>query len=318
MNFTQLTVFREVMETGSISQTAKNLGRTQPAISLALKNLERSLGLSLFERRGRRLVPVPEAQYLLAEATMVLDRLSTVSRTMKGLRSAETGRLNVAAMPGPSAYIFPRFISQNIAPDDRFQTTISSRSSPQIRELASTQSIDFGFADFDEPEGKQPQYNSEIISSDCFCALHRDHPLAQNETVTIADLDGQSIGTLHGNHPFPRKLAHVFEQENASFETHIAAQFFLPLIPFISLGHCCAIVDPLTVVTERELDISSGHIVFIPFDAPIRYEYATLTPRHRPLSQLATRVKDSWMESLFTIINDIGARAALGHPSTGT
>ncbi len=58
MNFTQLTVFREVMDSGSISQTAKKLGRTQPAISLAIKNLERSLGLSLFERRGRQLVPV--------------------------------------------------------------------------------------------------------------------------------------------------------------------------------------------------------------------------------------------------------------------
>ena len=50
MNFTQLTVFREVMESGSISQTARKLGRTQPAISLAIKTLEKSLGLSLFDR----------------------------------------------------------------------------------------------------------------------------------------------------------------------------------------------------------------------------------------------------------------------------
>ncbi len=312
MNFTQLTVFREVMESGSISQTAKKLGRTQPAISLAIKNLERSLGLSLFERHGRRLVPVPEAQYLLAEATMVLDRLSTVSGTMKGLRSAETGSLNVAAMPGPSAYVFPTFISNNIGADTSFQTTISSRSSPQIRELASTQSIDFGFADFEEPEGKLPQYHSEIISSNCFCALHRDHVLAQNDTVNISDLGSRPIGTLHGNHPFPRKLAQAFAQEGAPFHSHIAAQFFLPLIPFISLGHCCAIVDPLTVVTERELDVSSGQVVFVPFDAPVRYEFATLTPLHRPLSQLAKRVKNSWMESLFTMIDDIGAKPAVG------
>ncbi|MEM9585480.1 MAG: LysR family transcriptional regulator [Pseudomonadota bacterium] len=311
MNFNQLTVFREVMESGSISQTAKKLGRTQPAISLALKNLERSLGLSLFERRGRQLVPVPEAQYLLAEAAMVLDRLSTVSDTMRELRSAETGSLNVAVMPGPSTYIFPRFISQNVGPDASFQTTISSRSSSQIRELASTQSIDFGFADFEEPEGKLPQYNSETISADCFCVVHRDHALAGNETVSIADLDGQSIGTLHANHPFPRKLERAFEQANASFQSHIVTQFFQPLIPFISLGHCCAIVDPLTVVTERELDISRGQIVFIPFAAPVRYEYAILTPLYRPLSRLAMRVKDNWMETLFTMIDEIGARVEL-------
>lgn len=311
MNFTQLTVFREVMETGSISQTAKKLGRTQPAISLAIKKLERSFGLPLFERRGRRLVPVPEAQYLLAEAATVLDRLSTVMDTMKGLRSAETGSLNVAAMPGPSAYIFPQFISKKIGADASFKTTISSRSSPQIRELASTQSIDFGFADFDEPNGMLPQYHSEIMSADCFCALHHNHPLAQNESVTIADLDGQAIATLQGNHPFPRRLIQAFQQENASFESNISGQFFLPLIPFISLGHCSAIVDPLTVVTEKELNIAGGQVVFVPFDAPIRYEYATLTPSQRPPSQLATRVKDEWMESLFTMLNDMEARPAV-------
>ncbi|WP_334068076.1 LysR family transcriptional regulator [Nereida ignava] len=307
MNFTQLTVFCDVMESGSISQTAKKLGRTQPAISLAIKNLERSLGLSLFERHGRRLVPVPEARYLLAEATEVLNRLSTVSGTMKGLKAGQTGSLNVAAMPGPSSYIFPRFISQNISPDASFQTTISSRSSLQIRELASTQSIDFGFADFDEPAGKLPQYHSETMSSDCFCILHRDHALAQRETVTVADLDGQSIGTLHGNHPFPRKLTRAFAQENAAFKSYITTQYFQQLIPFIRLGHCCAIVDPLTVVTERELDTADGQVVFVPVDAPVRYEYATLTPLHRPLSQLAARVKNSWIESLFAMIDGIGA-----------
>jgi len=237
---------------------------------------------------------------------------------MKGLKSAQAGSLNVAAMPGPSAYVFPRFISQSVSPDASFQTTISSRSSPQIRELASIQSIDFGFADFDEPEGKLPQYHSETMSSDCFCVLHRDHALAQNETVTVAELDGQSIGMLQGNHPFPRKLRRAFEQEGASFETHIAAQFFQPLIPFISLGHCCAIVDPLTVVTERELDISGGQVVFVPFDAPVRYEYATLTPLHRPLSQLAARVKDSWLETLFTMIDEIGAHPKIGDASNCT
>lgn len=317
MNFTQLTVFREVMESGSISQTAKKLGRTQPAISLAIKNLERSLGLSLFERRGRRLVPVPEAQYLLAEATMVLDRLATVSGTMKGLKSAEAGSLSVAAMPGPSAYIFPTFISRNVGSDASFQTTIASRSSPQIRELASTQSIDFGFADFDEPEGKLPQYDSEIVSADCFCALHRDHELAGKTSVTIADLSGQSIGTLQGNHPFPRTLERAFQREGAAFTSNIAAQFFLPLIPFISLGHCCAIVDPLTVATERALDIAGGQVVFVPFDAQVRYEYATLTPLHRPPSQLATRVKTRWMESLFAMLDEMGAKPALGDVSVG-
>ena len=64
MNLTQLRVFCEIMKSGSISKTANTLGRTQPAVSLAVKNLEQTLGFKLFERQGRQLVPVPEAAYL--------------------------------------------------------------------------------------------------------------------------------------------------------------------------------------------------------------------------------------------------------------
>lgn len=307
MNITQLTVFCEVMDNGSISQTAKKLGRTQPAISLNIKSLEASLGMALFERRGRRLIPVPEAHYLMVEATEILGRLATVSGTMKELKSAEAGSLTVAAMPGPSAFIFPRFISENVGNNAGFKTTIASRSSPQIRELASTQSIDFGFADFDEPVGRLPQYTAEIISANCYCALHRDHPLASQDSVKITDLEGEPIGTLQGDHPLPRKLAHAFQNEGITFTSKIAAQFFFPLIPFISAGHCCAVIDPLTVVTERELNIAKGQITFLPFDAPIRYEYATLTPSLRPPSQLAIQVKNNWTRTLFTMLDEMGA-----------
>ena len=311
MNLMHLTVFREVMETGSISQAARQLGRTQPAISLAIKGLEKSLDQTLFERRGRRLVPVPEAQYLLVEAKGILDRMTTVSETMKSLRSAQTGSLNIAAMPGPSAYIFPKFVSENVEINPRFQTTITSRSSPQIRELASTQSIDFGFADFHPPTGKEQRYSAEIVRANCFCAVPRDHALAQKKIVTISDLDNVPIGTLHDDHPMPRRLAQLFQQEGATLKSNIAGQFFLPIIPFIGLGHCCSIVDPLTVVTERELKISQGKVVFIPFDAPMRYEYATLTPAYRPTSKHAARVKDAWMSSLINMLEEIDADPAV-------
>ncbi|MEO0403107.1 MAG: LysR family transcriptional regulator [Pseudomonadota bacterium] len=315
MNLTQLTVFRDVMDSGSISQTARKLGRTQPAISLAIKNLEKSLGMALFERRGRQLIPVPEAQYLMVEAAEILDRLATVSGTMKELKSAESGSLHIAAMPGPSAFIFPRFISENVSSDATFQTTIASRSTAQIRELASTQSIDFGFADFDDPVKPSAQYGVDIISADCFCALHRDHPLAARSQITVGDLDGIPIGTLTGDHPMSRKLERAFQNDGAQFVSNISAQFFLPLIPFISAGHCVAIMDPLTVVTEREMNIAKGQIVFVPFFALLRYEYAILTPSLRPPSQLAIRIKDKWLNALFDMLDDIGAAPHIRDPS---
>ncbi|NVO55851.1 LysR family transcriptional regulator [Rhodobacteraceae bacterium B1Z28] len=307
MNLIQLTVFREVMETGSISQTAKKLNRTQPAISLAIKNLEKSLGLTLFERKGRRLVPVPEAHYLLAETTGILDRLSTISSTMDGMLKGNSGSLNIATMPGPSAFLFPRYISSSIGENPDIRITLSTRSSPQIMELAGTQNIDFGFADFEHPTGRQPQFSAEIISAECFCALDREHPLAARKSVMISDLDGAPMGGLHATHPFQRKVRREFQMAGAHYNPTVTCQYFLPLIPFVSSGQCCTIVDPLTVATERELNTSGGKVVFIPFRDPLRYEYAMLKPTHRPPSQLALKILAGWTAEVLQKLNEIGA-----------
>ncbi|WP_372574269.1 LysR family transcriptional regulator [Ruegeria jejuensis] len=307
MNLTQLTVFREVMETGSISQTAKKLNRTQPAISLALKNLEKTLGLPLFERKGRRLVPVPEAHYLLAETTGILDRLATISNTMEGLIKGHSGSLNIATMPGPSTFLFPRFISQSVGENPEIRITLSTRSSPQIMELAGSQNIDFGFADFEHSAGKAPQYSAELIRADCFCAIDIEHPLASKQSISISELDGVPMGGLHSTHPFQRKIRKEFQDASANYNPTVTCQFFLPLIPFVSSGQCCTIVDPLTVATERELNPSNGKVVFVPFDNPLRYEYAILEPDHRPPSQLALKIRAGWKAEVLKMLKELKA-----------
>ncbi|CUJ90996.1 Galactose-binding protein regulator [Ruegeria denitrificans] len=307
MNLTQLSVFREVMESGSISQTAKKLNRTQPAISLALKNLEKSLGLTLFERRGRRLVPVPEAHYLLAETAGILDRLATISSTMEGLIKGHSGSLNIATMPGPSAFLFPRFISQSLGENPDIQITLSSRSSPQIIELAGTQNIDFGFADFEHSAGRKAQYSAELIKADCFCAIDCDHPLASRDSIAISDLSGMPMGGLYATHPFQRKIRQEFQNVSAIYDPTVTCQYFLPLIPFVSSGQCSTIVDPLTVATEREMNLSNGKVVFIPLVNPLRYEYAILEPAHRPPSQLALKIKAGWKAEVLKMLEEVKA-----------
>ena len=112
MNLQQLAVFREVMETGSVSAAARNLGRTQPAISASLKALEANLGMELFEREGRKLVPVPEAHYLLSEAAEILTRVTATEMNLVGMRNRSKGSLRIVAMPGPSVYLLPDFVSR--------------------------------------------------------------------------------------------------------------------------------------------------------------------------------------------------------------
>lgn len=311
MNLHQLAAFREVMRSSSISQAARKLGRTQPAVSLAIKNLEESLDCTLFERQGRRMIPVPEAYYLLSEASEILERLSSVSRTMKSLRDAEAGSLVVAAMPGPSTYLFPRFISDAIGDNPNIRVSMSSRSSPQIQELTRSQRIDFGFADRPHGDIQHDQYQAETISADCFCALSQDHPLAAQESVSVEDLDGEPMGSLYSDTTFFQQTNAAFAERGAEFNVRVDSFVFIPLLQFIGAGQCLAIVDPLAAVTDKEIAISGGKVTFRPIVPALRYEYQILSPMHRPLSQLAVKLREGWKEEVLKLLERIGANPKL-------
>ena len=89
MNLIQMLTFETVMTSASLSDAAKKLGRTQPAVSASIKALEDQLGLQLFERRGRKLIPVPEAQYLLTESKAILSQVNQVRQTMRSLSGGQ-------------------------------------------------------------------------------------------------------------------------------------------------------------------------------------------------------------------------------------
>jgi len=306
MKLTQLRVFSEIMKSGSISKTATSLNRTQPAISLALKNLEEDLGFKLFERQGRQLVAVPEAFYLLKETNTILDRVSTVQRTMNSLQNAQTGSLKVASMPGPAAYLFPNFISQAIGEDNEIEISLFANSSTQIHELASTQSIDFGFADLGDISKNTQQYSTEIITANCFCALPSTHPLAINDEISISQLDNLPMGGLQGNHILTQKVINLFEKQHCTFNTIVHSQTNLSLLPFINANKCLVIVDPLTAVTENKTN-TTNDVIFRPLKETIRYDYVVLIPSYRPLSQLATKIKNEWINELIFLLNEIDA-----------
>lgn len=311
MNMSQITVFRAVMTSASLSEAARKLGRTQPAVSLAIKALEEDLGMNLFERQSRQLVPVPEAHYLLAETEDILSRVSTVSRTMRSFADGSAGALKVSTFPGVSGYLFPQFIAEFVADMKDVEVTLTSRSSEQIAEFVRSQSIDFGFCDAPAlADAHQSQITSEVISGDCFVAMSKTHPLAKKRKIDLPDLAGQSFAALQAGHTHQHNIAEVFGEAGVANDVAIESQTFTPLLQFVMLSRRVAIVDPLTIINERQLPTTNKAVVFRRLDFNLRYRYAVLSPRHRPVSQLASRTMIAWKEKISNLLTEVGARPA--------
>lgn len=294
------------MTSASLSDAAKKLGRTQPAVSAAIKALEDQLGLQLFERRGRKLIPVPEAHYLLAEADTILAQVSRVRQTMRSLSGGQAGRLRVAAMPGPVSLIFPRFIAAHVKEADEISISIQARTSSQIAELTRAQSIDFGFADAPDEVMPEDLLNSVVITADCPVALPINHPLAQKSVINFADLDSQGMGTLPSTHRQTIDLENRFIAHGARFRPKIESQTFLSILHFVSAGQCCTVLDPLSIfMVTPEAPMVEG-VVIRPMADPIRYHYAIFSPGYRPISVIARNLLQAWQLEVMNLLKTAG------------
>jgi len=100
-----LYTFRQVAELGSVGEAARRLGRTQPAISARLRQLEHEIGAPLFERAGRGLALSPVGRAVAAEVREALQAVHHVVDRARAAARAPTGTLRIGALPTVATYL---------------------------------------------------------------------------------------------------------------------------------------------------------------------------------------------------------------------
>ena len=110
MDMRRLTYFLAVVDHGGFTAAADEVGVSQPALSLAVKELERELGVGLFDRVGRRVHLTAAGHALVGPARQALRDVETGRAAVAGLRS---GTLVLASLPtlaaDPLAELVGRF-----------------------------------------------------------------------------------------------------------------------------------------------------------------------------------------------------------------
>lgn len=284
MNLWHLEVFREVMLTNSVTKAAKNLGRTQPAVSASIAGLEADIGYGLFERRGGRLHPVPEAHFLLVEAQQILDRITTLERSMRDASSAEAGPIRIASMPVLAEFFIPRLIARFARHHEAATFSLVSQSSELIYERIASQQYDVGLAELGEPS---ELINVTPIEADCVCALPADDPLAALERVTPADLDGRPCATFLPQHFIARRLRNNFAAAGCRFNPRFELQNGASQHIMVAEKLAYAVFSPLSAWIYRMTEPNREAVRFVRIEPAVPYRFAILTPAHRTLSRQA-------------------------------
>ncbi len=244
MNLRQLEILRAVVRHRTTVAAAEELAMSQPAISNALKIMESKAGFALFERINNRLFPTSEALALCKESEAIFALQAKLENRVRDLRENRSGQLSIVSTP-PLAYsIIPpamkAFMSRR--PDTRVFFDVRRYEGTVDGVLSHVAELGFaiGFTPY-------PGIAHEVVhTGEMVCVFTPDHPLAERETITPADIsDFPFIGLERGTR-LGEAVRDSFGQAGVPFKPAVEVRYCNTACVLAAAGVGVSVVDPFS------------------------------------------------------------------------
>lgn len=214
LTFKQVEAFRSVMVNGSVVGAAKLMNLTQPSVSRTIALLELRLGYPLFVRRGRRLLPTPQAEALYREVEHLYGGLERIAQVALDIGLQRAGALRVAAMPALAHGLVPRVVARFMSSRPDVVVTVQNMQSPQIAELVSTRQLDVGF--IEAPLARAATVIEPLPPCRMVALMPAGHRLARRRRISLADLDGERMVMVSRGSVLRQQIEEAFSKAGAA------------------------------------------------------------------------------------------------------
>jgi DNA-binding transcriptional LysR family regulator len=145
MDLTLLRAFATVAREGNLTRAAVQLHLTQPAVSLQIKHLQETLGVTLFTRTSHGLTLTRDGQALLPHAERALAAASDVQRAAATLRHEVRGRLRIGTILDPEFLRLGGFLKQLVETWPHIETALRHGMSGWVLDQIRARELDVGY-----------------------------------------------------------------------------------------------------------------------------------------------------------------------------
>lgn len=277
MTIRHLRIFVSVYQCMSITKAAEELHLAQPSVSIAIRELEDSCRVQLFDRIGRRITPTKSGEELFGYAVHILSLVDEAEKRFHNWE--EKGVLRIGTSITIGTHILPTLLAdfQKEYPKLRVEAVIDK--SLVIEELVLKNEIDFGLVE-DQPE--HPDITVIPFMEDALCAIvPPEHPLSGRGTVSLKEL---------AEYPF------LMRNRGSAGRNLLEASFAIQQLtvhPLWESASTQAIVNGVAagfgvaVLPDRmvERDIAEGRVGKIELDPPLRRSFNFIHHKSKYLTE---------------------------------
>jgi DNA-binding transcriptional LysR family regulator len=187
LSLRQFEVFLAVARARSFRRAAETLHVSQPALSQHIRDLERELGVRLFDR-SRRMVTLTEGGRLLEDhAHRLFATLTSIREVLGELAGLTRGSLVIGASTTPGIYVLPRVIAVFRARHPGIALTLQIANSRQIEERLRGNELDLGVVGGHDLPGRE-QCLEVGLPDELVLAVPPSHPWARRREIRADEL----------------------------------------------------------------------------------------------------------------------------------
>lgn len=264
MKLQQLRYIVEIQRQGlNVSEAAETLYTSQPGISKQVKLLEDELGVSIFERSGKRFTGVTEpGRVVLSIAERILGEAENLKRASAEFATGVSGKLVLATTHTQARYALPIVIRDFVAQHPNVKLEIHQGSPVQIAEWVVAGEADIGIAT--ESLDQYPQLVTLPVQQWSHCVITPEgHPLLKSQPLSLHELVKWPLITYDTAFAGRSRINRAFERIEAKPNIVLTALDADVIKTYVNLGLGLGIISALAFDQQRDaglVALDAGHL----------------------------------------------------------
>jgi molybdate transport repressor ModE-like protein len=254
----QLRIFEAVAKHGSISRAAMELGLTQPAVSMQIKQMEDQLGLVVVEQVGKKFALTEAGQELCFHATRIGDQTAAMVTAMEQFRELERGVLRVAVVSTANYFLPPIIASFSKAhPGVRVSLRVANREAV----LASVSSNEAELAILGHTPERADMVSQYFMDNPLVVIAAPNHPLAAADRLDLRMIEDEILVVREQGSGTRAAMERFFAEYGINHQPGCELNTNEAIKQAVQAGLGIGVVPAQTI----ELELRTGQLVVLPF-----------------------------------------------------
>jgi DNA-binding transcriptional LysR family regulator len=242
-------------------------------------DLENELGLPLFARERRRLLPTAEGRRFFNEAERALAAIDQIVDIARDIRTLKGAHLRIVGVPPTITGLVPAAVEAVARSHPEARFSVDNKDLRDIVHWINTGPFDVAVT-VTPPEGSKVEYEP-LATLRGLLVMPAAHRLSRKSTVMIKDLTGENLVIPAEDNVLRERIGAVFKAARVPYGGRVDTNTAFSACQFVARGLGLAVVDPFTFEVARKMNI-----VARPLKPAVEFSFGFLFPPNRPRSIL--------------------------------